>query len=228
MFDSIAGRYDFLNHFLSAGIDKRWRKRAIDSLQLTGVETVLDVCTGTGDVAIAAATQLPGCRRVIGVDFAGAMLGVGLNKVRRLRLGDRVSLVRGDASKLPLTDGSTHAVTVAFGVRNVLDIPAACHEMLRVLRPGGRLAILEFAMPTAPVFGSAYRWYVRTILPRVGRLISRHPAAYGYLPASIDAFETPDEFVKILRHAGFSEVCPVRLMLGSVVLYTAIKRGLGD
>jgi demethylmenaquinone methyltransferase/2-methoxy-6-polyprenyl-1,4-benzoquinol methylase len=223
MFDSIAGRYDFLNHVLSAGIDKRWRRRAIDSLHLTGAETVLDVCTGTADVAIAAATQSPGSRRVVGIDFAGAMLDVGHAKLQRLRLADRVSLIRGDASNLPVADGSADAVTVAFGIRNVQDVSAACREMRRALRAGGRLAILEFAMPTAPLFGAAYRWYVRTILPRVGRLVSRHPAAYGYLPASIDAFERPDGFVKILRNAGFGNVGYVPLMLGSVILYTASR-----
>lgn len=222
MFDSIAGRYDFLNHFLSAGIDRRWRKAAIRSLRLTGTETVLDVCTGTGDVAIAAATMSPGGRRVVGVDFAGAMLGVGVNKIRRLQLGDRVTLIRGDAAKLPLVDRSADAVTVAFGIRNVEDMPAACRELLRVLAPGGRLAILEFAVPTMPGFRSLYRWYILRLLPKIGRLISRHPAAYGYLPASIDAFEAPDEFVKILRQAGFAQVGTVPLMLGSVILYTAI------
>lgn len=223
MFDSIAGRYDFLNHFLTAGIDRRWRTRAIESLQLTGTETVLDICTGTADVAIAAATHSPGSRRAIGIDFAGAMLGVGMSKLRRLRLDDRVALIRGDATKLPAADRSADAVTVAFGIRNVNDIPAACREMRRVLAPGGRLAILEFAVPTVPGFRSLYRWYLTTVLPRVGRAISRHHEAYGYLPASIDAFETPEEFVTILRQAGFTQVCPVPLMLGSVILYTAMK-----
>jgi len=231
MFDAIAERYDFLNHFLSAGIDKRWRQRAIESLQLTGTETVIDVCTGTGDVAIAAATHSPSARRVIGVDFAGAMLGVGAAKLRQLRLETRVTLVRGDATSLPAADRSAEAVTVAFGIRNVQDIPAACREMRRVLVPGGRLAVLEFAVPTLPGFRTVYQWYVSTILPRVGRAISRHAAAYGYLPASISAFERPEEFVKILRHAGFDEIHPVPLMLGSVMLYTARTagaRGLGD
>jgi demethylmenaquinone methyltransferase/2-methoxy-6-polyprenyl-1,4-benzoquinol methylase len=226
MFDAIAERYDFLNHFLSAGIDKRWRQRAIESLQLTGTETVIDVCTGTGDVAIAAATHSPAARRVIGVDFAGAMLGVGATKLRRLRLDTRVTLVRGDATSLPAADRSADAVTVAFGIRNVQDIPAACREMRRVLVPGGRLAILEFAVPTMPGFRTLYQWYVSNILPRLGRAISRHPGAYGYLPASISAFESPGEFVKILRHAGFDDIHPVPLMLGSVILFTAVSSSL--
>jgi len=223
MFDDIAGRYDFLNHVLSAGIDRRWRRCAIESLQLTGSETVLDICTGTGDVAIAALTQTPGGRRVVGVDFAPAMLTVGREKLRRLRLEDRIALVRGDASRLPIGDHSADALTVAFGIRNVENVPAACREMVRVLRAGGRLAILEFAMPTIPVFRHVYRWYLQHVLPHVGRAVSRHPDAYGYLPASIDAFGTPADFVKILRQAGFDEVRAVSLMLGSVFLYTATR-----
>ena len=221
MFDAIADRYDFLNHVLSAGIDKRWRKRAIESLRLTGTETVIDVCTGTGDVAIAAATHAPAPRRVVGVDFAGAMLAVGRSKLQRLQLDTRVALVRGDATRLPAADRSAQAVTAAFGIRNVQDIPAACREMRRVLAPGGRLAILEFATPTMPGFRGLYRWYLRNVLPRIGRAVSRHPGAYGYLPASIDAFESPAEFVKILRQSGFDQIHAVPLMLGSVILYTA-------
>jgi demethylmenaquinone methyltransferase/2-methoxy-6-polyprenyl-1,4-benzoquinol methylase len=219
MFDGIAERYDFLNHLLSAGIDTRWRKRAIRSLALTGRETVLDVCTGTADLAIAAVTG--GARRVVGVDFAGAMLRVGLDKLRRAGLDDRIALVRGDATQVPAADRSVDAVTIAFGIRNVEDVPAACAEIHRVLKPRGRLAILEFAVPTMPAFRTLYLWYLRHVLPRIGRAVSRHPGAYGYLPASIDAFETPDEFVKILRHAGFDAISADPMMLGSVILYTA-------
>jgi demethylmenaquinone methyltransferase/2-methoxy-6-polyprenyl-1,4-benzoquinol methylase len=224
MFDAIAGRYDFLNHLLSAGLDRGWRTRAVRSLQLTGRERILDLCTGTGDLAIAAVCAQPSAARVVGVDFAGAMLRVGEDKLRRARLDDRIAMVQGDAARLPLADASVDAVTVAFGIRNVEHMDVACTEMHRVLKPGGRLAILEFAVPTTPVVGTLYVWYLNRVLPLIGRAVSRHNAAYGYLPASIGAFASPDEFVKILRHAGFTTIFPIRLAFGSVILYTA-RRG---
>jgi demethylmenaquinone methyltransferase/2-methoxy-6-polyprenyl-1,4-benzoquinol methylase len=223
MFDAIAGRYDLLNHVLSGGIDRRWRTRAIRSLQLTGGERILDLCTGTGDLAIAAVRARPAAARVVGVDFSGAMLRVGAGKLRRDRLNRRISMVQGDATRMPIADASVDAVTIGFGIRNVEHMAAACGELLRVLKPGGRLAILEFAVPTAPVFGALYAWYTNRVLPRIGRALSRNDSAYAYLPASISAFATPDEFVKILRQAGFAEISPIRLMFGSVILYTAHK-----
>jgi demethylmenaquinone methyltransferase / 2-methoxy-6-polyprenyl-1,4-benzoquinol methylase len=224
MFDAIAGRYDFLNHLLSAGIDRRWRRRAIRSLRLTGTERVLDLCTGTADLAIAALRAEPGAARVVGVDFAAAMLRVGLEKTRRERLDDRVALVRGDATRIPIADASIDAVTIAFGIRNVEHIATACGEMRRVLKTGGRLAILEFAVPTLPGLSTLYLWYLNRVLPRIGRAVSRHEAAYGYLPASIGAFAPPEELMKILRQAGFTDVAATRLTFGSVILYVA-RRG---
>jgi demethylmenaquinone methyltransferase/2-methoxy-6-polyprenyl-1,4-benzoquinol methylase len=224
MFDAIAVRYDLLNHLLSAGIDRRWRKQAIRSLQLTGRERVLDLCTGTADLAIAALRAEPAAARVVGIDFAGGMLRVGHQKIQREHLGDRLALVRGDATRIPIADASIDAVTIAFGIRNVEQTAAACAEIRRVLKPGGRLAILEFAVPTAPGLSTVYLWYLNHVLPRIGRAVSRHNTAYGYLPASIGAFATPDEFVKILRQAGFIDILPIRLTVGSVILYTA-RRG---
>jgi demethylmenaquinone methyltransferase/2-methoxy-6-polyprenyl-1,4-benzoquinol methylase len=223
MFDAIAGRYDLLNHLLSAGIDRRWRRRAIQSLRLTGTERVLDLCTGTADLAIAAARAQPAAARVIGVDFAGAMLGVGRKKLERERLAGRVALVRGDAMRIPLANRSVDAVTIAFGIRNVDQVAAACREMRRVLRPRGRLAILEFAVPTVPGLSRLYLGYLHHVLPRIGRAVSRHNAAYGYLPASIGAFSTPAEFVAILENAGFSSISAKGLTFGSVILYTAVS-----
>ena len=223
MFDAIAPRYDFLNHLLSGGIDRTWRTRAIRSLALTGRERVLDLCTGTADLAMAASRARPGAAFVVGVDFAGAMLRVADDKLRRAGDRQRITLVRGDATRIPLADSSVDAVTIAFGIRNVEDVAAACREMYRVLKPHGRLAILEFAVPTLPGWRSLYGWYVRQVLPRIGRAVSRHDGAYRYLPASIDAFATPDELVTLLRQSGFAPVVAVPLTLGSVCLYTATR-----
>jgi demethylmenaquinone methyltransferase / 2-methoxy-6-polyprenyl-1,4-benzoquinol methylase len=224
MFDAIAGRYDLLNHLLSAGIDRRWRTRAIESLHLTGRETVLDVCTGTADLAIAAVRGRPGARRVLGLDFAAEMLRVGNAKLRARALTGRIALARGDAMRLPCRDGSVDALTIAFGIRNVQDPRQACTEMQRVLRPGGRLAILEFGIPGTPGVRQLYLWYFRWALPLIGRMVSRHDAAYGYLPASVSAFAAPHEFVTILRHAGFADAAAVPLTFGIVYLYTARRR----
>ena len=221
MFDAIATRYDFLNHLLSIGIDRRWRRRAIRSLSLTGRERVLDICTGTGDLAIAARTARPPAARVVGVDFAAAMLRVGHEKLRREQLTDTITLVRGDATSIPAADASVDAVTMAFGIRNVENTNAACDEIYRVLKRSGRLAILEFSIPTTPGLRAAYLWYFNQILPRIGRLVSRHHAAYGYLPASVGAFASPVEFVKVLRQSGFIDISAVPLTMGIVFLYTA-------
>lgn len=224
MFDAIAGKYDFLNHLLSAGIDRRWRRQAIRSLSLRGTERVLDLCTGTGDLAIAARTAAPPAAHVVGVDFSGAMLRIGLDKLRAARLEHVIALVRGDATRIPLPDASVAAVTIGFGIRNVEDTGTACDEILRVLTPGGRLAILEFAVPTLPVVRSAYGFYFNRVLPAIGRLISRHNAAYGYLPESVGSFASPDEFMTLLRQRGFVDVRATQLTLGIVYLYTARRQ----
>ena len=221
MFDAIAGRYDLLNMVLSGGLDRYWRRRAIASLRLTGRERLVDVCTGTADVAIGAARR--GAAHVVGVDFSGAMLAHGLDKVRKSSLASRIQLLRGDAMNLPVASESVHAATIAFGIRNVLKPEIACRELARVLRPGGRIAILEFGTPGSRVFGPVYHWYSRNILPRIGRAISRHDAAYSYLPESIGAFAYGDEFAKILNVAGFSQIEARPLMFGAVYLYTGTK-----
>jgi demethylmenaquinone methyltransferase/2-methoxy-6-polyprenyl-1,4-benzoquinol methylase len=219
MFDAIAPRYDLLNHLLSAGIDKRWRRRAIASLGLTGRQTLIDVCTGTADVALEAA----GAARIVGVDFAGAMLALGLRKVHAAGKTRSIALVRGDAMRLPVGDRVADATTVAFGIRNVQRPEVACAEMARVLRPGGRLAILEFGVPNIPGVSALYLWYFRRILPLIGRMISGHSGAYTYLPASVGTFPPPAEFMTLLRQAGFTDVRAVPLTFGIVYLYTAAK-----
>lgn len=225
MFDAIAGRYDLLNHLLSAGIDRRWRRVAIASLALSGRERVVDVCTGTADLAIAALTARPGAAHVVGVDFSDAMLRVGQRKLGPLALDAHTTLLRGDATHLPLRDGVADALTIAFGIRNVDHVPGACAEMWRVLAPGGRLALLEFAIPTAQPVRSVYLWYFNHVLPRIGRLIARHDA-YDYLPASVSAFSSPDEFLRLLRESGFTHVSSRPLTFGIVRLYCATRPAL--
>jgi demethylmenaquinone methyltransferase/2-methoxy-6-polyprenyl-1,4-benzoquinol methylase len=220
MFDAIAPRYDLLNRLLSAGIDRRWRARAIAALHLTGRETLVDVCTGTADVALAARR---GAARVVGVDFAGTMLRLGVTKVKAAGEERRITLVRGDAMRLPIADAGADAATVAFGIRNVQRPEIGCAELARVLRPGGRLAILEFGMPRVPGLAALYRWYFGSVLPLIGRRISGHGGAYSYLPASVGSFPPPDEFMTILRQAGFARVEAVPLTAGIVYLYTAVK-----
>jgi demethylmenaquinone methyltransferase/2-methoxy-6-polyprenyl-1,4-benzoquinol methylase len=227
MFDAIAPRYDLLNHVLSAGIDRRWRAKAIRSLGLTGRETLLDVCTGTADVALEARTgrsQAAHAARVVGVDFAAAMLALGRGKLRDAQEDSRIALVRGDAANLPVRDGSVDAVTVAFGIRNVEQPEKACAEMARALRRGGRLAILEFGVPRIPGISTLYLWYFKYLLPRVGRMVSGHSAAYSYLPASVGTFPPPAAFMAILEQAGFTNVRADSLTFGIVYLYTAEKR----
>jgi demethylmenaquinone methyltransferase/2-methoxy-6-polyprenyl-1,4-benzoquinol methylase len=228
MFDAIAPRYDLLNHLLSAGIDRRWRSRMIASLTLTGRETLIDVCTGTADVALearrgASAGSAGTAARILGVDFAGAMLALGRQKVRDAGQQRHIALVRGDALRIPVPDAVADAATVAFGVRNVDNTEAACRELARVLRPGGRLAILEFSAPRVPGLAALYRWYFSRVLPLVGRVISGHSAAYSYLPASVGAFPPPREFAALLSNSGFADVRAVPLTFGIVYLYAAVR-----
>jgi demethylmenaquinone methyltransferase/2-methoxy-6-polyprenyl-1,4-benzoquinol methylase len=223
MFDAIASRYDLLNTVLSAGLDRYWRRRAIGSLKLSGRERLLDVCTGTADVAIGAARRARGAARVVGVDFSGSMLSRGWQKTRQAALDGRVQLVRGDASALPVADRSVDAVTIAFGIRNVQRPDLACAELFRTLRPGGRLAILEFGLPVIPAVRPLYLWYFNHVLPRIGRAVSRHAAAYTYLPESVGAFQYGDAFVRLLGAAGCSQVRARPLSLGIVYLYMGQK-----
>ena len=222
MFDAIARRYDLLNHLLSGGLDLYWRAKAIRELRFTGREVLLDVCTGTCDVMLAALKHREhGPRYAVGLDFADAMLRVGQGKIRDRVLDEVAPLVRGDAMHLPLATGTADAATIAFGIRNVYDPHAALVDLHRVLRPGGRVAILEFAMPRPPVLRALYGWYFRTILPRIGRMLSKHNEAYTYLPESVGSFYLPDEFQRMLVAAGFSQVRAVPLTVGVVYLYVA-------
>ena len=222
MFDAIAKRYDFLNHFLSVGLDTRWRARAIREAALPPDARVLDLCTGTADLAIAAIHAVPSAR-VVGVDFAGAMLSVGLGKLQARQLARRVSLVRGDATRIPVRDGWADAATIGFGIRNVADPDAALRELARTIKPGGRLVILEFGEPIVPGIRTLYNWYFRFLLPQLGRLVSRHQSAYSYLPASVGTFPPPPQFAATISSHGFRDVRAVPLTLGIVYLYAGTR-----
>jgi demethylmenaquinone methyltransferase / 2-methoxy-6-polyprenyl-1,4-benzoquinol methylase len=224
MFDAIAPRYDLLNHVLSAGLDRRWRDVAVKALALGDDARVLDLCSGTGDLALAtvrASTRAS----VVGVDFAGEMLRLGAAKVQAASLGSRIRLVRGDAASIPVGTATCDAATIAFGIRNVAEPERALREIARVLKPGARLAILEFGQPRIPGVRTLYSWYFRYLLPLVGRLISKHQSAYSYLPASVGTFPPPAEFSKTLAATGFSQVRAVPLTFGIVYLFIGERRG---
>ena len=221
MFDAIARRYDLLNRVLSGGLDQRWRARAVRELQLHGDETLLDLCTGTADVALAASRPGSGAARVIGVDFSPEMLRIGREKCRRRGVWPRVGLVCADATRIPLADSAVDVATVAFGIRNVQDTEQACRELARVVRTGGRLAVLEFGLPRQRLFRALYLWYSHRLLPAVGGLVSKHASAYEYLPESVARFPAPEEFGRLLQRSGFPHVRVIPLTLGIVYLYLA-------
>ena len=222
MFNAIAPSYDFLNHVLTIGIDRLWRKKAIAALELKDCDVLLDVCTGTGDMALEA-RKASNASLVVGVDFASAMLKRGLDKVKGAGESKKIFLINGDATRLPLCNESVDATAIAFGIRNVEHPDKACQEMARTLRPGGKLAILEFMEPR--IFGLAvlYSWYFKYLLPLIGRTLSGHKGAYSYLPASVSAFLTPEEFIQLLERSGFKNLQAIPLTFGIVCLYTATR-----
>lgn len=226
MFDRIAHRYDLLNRVLSLGIDQRWRRRTVRSLDLgPGPTRVLDLATGTGDLALLIARRSPGAE-VVGLDPAGAMLAEGVPKVRRAGLHDRVRLVAGDAQVLPFPDETFDGVTIAFGIRNVPDRRLALREMRRVTRPGGRVAVLELSEPAGDgLFGRLARFHVHRLVPWIGALLSGAPE-YAYLQRSIAAFPAAEHFGSMMAHAGLEDVRIHRLTLGVCHLYVG-RRGDG-
>ena len=217
MFDAIAPRYDLLNRVLSFGIDQRWRKQAVALLEAERPERILDVATGTADLAIEALRLDP--KKVVGVDIAEEMLSRGREKIAEIGESDRVVLQRGDAEKLPFSDNQFHAALVAFGVRNFQDLDKGLAEIRRVLRPGGALVVLEFSKPRAFPIKQLYAFYSRYILPRVGRAVSKHDGAYRYLPDSVAAFPDGEAFLDRMRQAGYHEPTCRPLTFGIASLY---------
>jgi demethylmenaquinone methyltransferase / 2-methoxy-6-polyprenyl-1,4-benzoquinol methylase len=222
MFDRIALRYDFLNRFLSGGIDLYWRRRAIRELATIKGASILDVATGTGDMAIMMTRFLSGSR-ITGIDISNGMLEVGRQKIARLKLEERIDLTEGDSEAIHFPDAHFDAVTVAFGVRNFEDLEKGLQEMLRVLKPGGRLVVLEFSHPRTPVIRQLYDLYLRLIAPGVGRMISSSREAYQYLNDSVRAFPEGKAFVDILDRTGYTKTMLKRLSLGICSVYMGEK-----
>ncbi|MBI1900223.1 MAG: bifunctional demethylmenaquinone methyltransferase/2-methoxy-6-polyprenyl-1,4-benzoquinol methylase UbiE [Planctomycetia bacterium] len=220
MFGAIARRYDFLNHLLSLNIDKRWRKRTVQKVP-PGDGPVLDVCTGTGDLALAYCRAGKKKIKVVGIDFCPEMLAIAQKKAQRAGAEAWLSLVEGDALHLPFDDGTFEIVCIGFGLRNVSDPAGALKEMLRVCRPGGRMAVLEFSQPRGRLTGPAYRFYFRRVLPRIGRLFSRDRFdAYNYLPRSVQEFPDGPGLAAMMRDAGMADVEFFPLFpLGAATLY---------
>jgi demethylmenaquinone methyltransferase/2-methoxy-6-polyprenyl-1,4-benzoquinol methylase len=221
MFNQIAGKYDFLNHFLSAGIDIYWRKRAVKIMGQEKPALLLDVATGTADLALEALALRP--QKIIGVDISEGMLAIGREKVNKKNLGGRIELQVGDSEQLAFADHTFDGTMAAFGVRNFENLAQGLQEMYRVLKPGGRIVILEFSKPKAFPLKQFYNFYFKQILPIFGKLISKDQSAYTYLPESVQAFPDGPEFITILKQIGFKNTQWHPLTFGISSIYTGLK-----
>ena len=224
MFDNIAGNYDFLNHFLSLNMDKTWRRKMIAELDSVNPKNVLDVATGTADVAINTVKQLKiNDLTIKGVDISAEMLNIGRKKIEKEGLSERIELTLGDSEQLPYEGNKFDAVTVAFGVRNFENLERGLQEMHRVLRGGGKLVVLEFSKPTIFPFRQLYNFYFKYILPIIGKLTSKDNRAYTYLYESVQAFPDGDKFLTVLNKIGFKDIQCKPLTLGICSIYIGYK-----
>jgi len=221
MFNDISGRYDFLNHFLSFGVDYNWRTKFVRQLARCKPVNVLDVATGTGDLAILIATKLPA--HVTGIDIAVKMLEIANQKAVQRELQQKLTFMEGDAEVLPFPDEFFDAVTVAFGVRNFEHLEKGLTEMKRVMKTGGMMMILEFSHPSSFPWKQLYKFYSRTMIPLIGRMVSRNKQAYSYLPESVSAFPSGNEFVEIMQNTGMKNVSQRVLTFGIATLYSGAK-----
>ncbi len=221
MFDSISGRYDFLNRSLSFGIDVYWRKKMVAKLKKDQPQSILDIATGTADVAIS--LRKLGPKNIVGLDLSEKMLEVGREKIRKRNLSGLIQLVKGDSEQLPYPNDSFDAITVAFGVRNFENLKQGLAEMCRVVKPGGKVVILEFSRPRVFPIKQLYDFYFRYFCPWWGKVISKDNAAYTYLYDSVNVFPEGDDFMNIATSAGFSQGNSERLTFGIVSLYTVSK-----
>ena len=222
MFDNVAHRYDLLNRLLSLGIDVYWRRKAIATLRAAKPQRVLDVATGTADVALETYKQLQP-KHITGIDISAGMLTLGRDKIAAAGLTQQIELVQGDGENLPFADASFDAVTVAYGVRNFEDLGKGLREMRRVLADGGRLVVIEFSQPRGFPLRPLFQFYFKNILPLIGRLTSRDARAYTYLYESVQAFPDGEAFLEQLRAAGYSEVTWKPMTAGICSAYTARK-----
>jgi demethylmenaquinone methyltransferase/2-methoxy-6-polyprenyl-1,4-benzoquinol methylase len=224
MFGQIAPRYDFLNHLLSLGIDRYWRWRTVRRVQPEGTLPILDVCTGTGDLALAFDRAAGSKLRIVAADFCHEMLQIGRQKAADCGADQRITFLEADTQSLPLPSDAFQIVSVAFGLRNVADTNGGLAEMVRVAAPGGRIAVLEFSSPTWRPFKAAYGWYFRRVLPRIGQFVARNTtAAYEYLPASVGQFPQGEALAERMRAAGLTDVSCYPLTLGVATLYVGTK-----
>lgn len=222
MFDSIAPAYDFMNRAMTFGVDKCWRAKAVKMISGYAPGQILDVATGTGDLAMLLARKLHP-EHVTGIDLSAGMIEVGQRKIEAAGLSGMITLMPGDCLDMPFDDNSFDCVTVAYGVRNFEHLDAGYREMLRVLRPGGVICVIELSTPVSPVVRPFYRLYTRYIIPAVGRLVSKDVRAYSYLPESIAAVPQGDEMLQLMREAGFTGCRFRRLTFGTCTIYTATK-----
>lgn len=221
MFNTIAPRYDLLNRLLSFGIDKIWRKKLVKAVRAQQPGNIVDLATGTGDVAMAL-TRIPDVP-ITGLDIAKDMLALAKRKSRHHNMQDRITWIHGDGEALPFDDNSYDSATIAFGIRNYEHLEKGIAEMLRILTPQGKVYILEFSKPSGGLFKQLFRFYFKYILPGIGRLISRDPSAYTYLPESVDAFPDGEDFLSIMRSVGFTEATARPLTFGVATLYIGQK-----
>ena len=222
MFNTISPQYDFLNHLLSGGIDIIWRKKAIKLLQNKGIKTMLDIATGTGDFAIEALKINP--EKIIGVDISEGMLSFGQEKIQKMGLQKTIQLQKGDSEKLPFSDNSFDAVIVSFGVRNFENLQKGLSDMFRVTKPGGYCLILEFSNPRNFPMKQLYTFYSKYCLPFLGKMISKDPSAYTYLPESVKAFPDGPEFIQIFKSVGYSETNWIPMTGGICSIYIGQKQ----
>lgn len=221
MFNRIAFRYDFLNRFLSFGVDTLWRRRVVAMTGKIGTGKILDVATGTGDLALMLSRANPAAA-VTGIDLSPQMLDIARSKIARRKAA--IDVCEGDAENLPFTEGMFDAVTVGFGVRNFENIDQGLREMHRVLRAGGTILILEFSMPENKLFGALYTFYFRRLLPFIGGVVSGEAGAYRYLQESVEAFEYGNRFAEKMSSCGFSEITQTRLTQGLAIIYKGVKK----